>query len=489
LEGSPGYHPLLLGSPAINAGNLAGCKDDNGDPLPTDQRGLPRFGRCDIGAYESHPLDFSTKRVNESTVSGGDTLIYTVVLTNGGGTNITNVQMADTLPPLLTYVGSSLTATSGSCGYSSGVITWTGSVNAGEAVTITFGATVAETPPMGPIVNSAVISGGGEIITRTAVAFKGQICNLTKYIDNPVLSVGPSGTWDDDDVWSPAVLKEGGGYNMWYTGDDGSNPSRVGLATSPNGITWTKTVTNPVLSPGLSWEAGGIRAGDVISDGGLYKMWYTGLDGNGIGRIGYATSPDGVAWTKYGSDPVLGVGASRSWEDDDVLDPTVLKVGSTYHMWYTGYDGATDRIGHATSSDGATWAKDTANPVLDSGSPVAWDWLYTYSPAAIRYNDMFLMWYSGGTLPQAWQTGYALSSDGSAWTRGEMLIPEGAAGTFDADSADYPSVIADGDEFKVWYSGQDASGTYNIGYATAEVCGAAAPPANPVYLPIVLQGG
>ena len=43
---------LLPGSPAINAGNPAGCKDHLGNPLNFDQRGIPRIGLCDIGAYE-----------------------------------------------------------------------------------------------------------------------------------------------------------------------------------------------------------------------------------------------------------------------------------------------------------------------------------------------------------------------------------------------------------------------------------------------------
>ena len=50
--GTPGYQPLLPGSPAIDAGNPAGCTDGDGNPLATDQRGTPRAGRCDIGAYE-----------------------------------------------------------------------------------------------------------------------------------------------------------------------------------------------------------------------------------------------------------------------------------------------------------------------------------------------------------------------------------------------------------------------------------------------------
>ena len=52
LPGKPGYQPLLPGSPTIDAGNPAGCMDGDGNLLPTDQRGMPRAGRCDIGAYE-----------------------------------------------------------------------------------------------------------------------------------------------------------------------------------------------------------------------------------------------------------------------------------------------------------------------------------------------------------------------------------------------------------------------------------------------------
>jgi hypothetical protein len=48
----PKYHPLMANSPAIDAGNPSGCTNNKGDPLLTDQRGAPRVGICDIGAYE-----------------------------------------------------------------------------------------------------------------------------------------------------------------------------------------------------------------------------------------------------------------------------------------------------------------------------------------------------------------------------------------------------------------------------------------------------
>ncbi len=46
------FSPLAFSSPAVNGGNPAGCFDDQGAPILTDQRGLPRTGACDIGAYE-----------------------------------------------------------------------------------------------------------------------------------------------------------------------------------------------------------------------------------------------------------------------------------------------------------------------------------------------------------------------------------------------------------------------------------------------------
>jgi hypothetical protein len=53
-------HALLPGSPAIDAGDPAGCIDQNGAPLLTDQRGVLRpvdcggGMRCDIGAIEAY---------------------------------------------------------------------------------------------------------------------------------------------------------------------------------------------------------------------------------------------------------------------------------------------------------------------------------------------------------------------------------------------------------------------------------------------------
>jgi hypothetical protein len=52
---TPPTAPLAHDSPAVDAGDPGGCKDDNGQVLETDQRGVERVGCCDIGAYEYDP--------------------------------------------------------------------------------------------------------------------------------------------------------------------------------------------------------------------------------------------------------------------------------------------------------------------------------------------------------------------------------------------------------------------------------------------------
>jgi hypothetical protein len=56
-EGGSPAHPLLVGSPAIDAIPLDDCLDSEDMPLLTDQRGVdrPQGSACDIGAVELVP--------------------------------------------------------------------------------------------------------------------------------------------------------------------------------------------------------------------------------------------------------------------------------------------------------------------------------------------------------------------------------------------------------------------------------------------------
>ena len=165
---------------------------------------------------------------------------------------------------------------------------------------------------------------------------------------------------------------------MWYVGiETAALLSRIGYATSTDGINWQKDIlNNPVLLPGTaSWESATVSHPSVMPYSNGYKMWYSGsAAGASQSAIGYATSPDGINWQKDTlNNPVLLSGAIGQW-DRIVFGPEVLYIDNLYYMFYTGqivlYQ--SDKVGLATSSDGIhNWDKHDSNPVLQ---PTAGQW-------------------------------------------------------------------------------------------------------------------
>jgi predicted amidohydrolase YtcJ/predicted GH43/DUF377 family glycosyl hydrolase len=186
----------------------------------------------------------------------------------------------------------------------------------------------------------------------------------TKYSGNPVLVPGEAGRWDEKYRFQVSVLKDGSTYEMWYSGA-ADGPWQTGYATSTNGIDWNVYADQPVLKLGEvgDWDELEADAPAVIKDGGSYEMWYHGCnaDYKACG-IGYATSANGTEWDKDAANPVL-VGTPGAWDEAQVMWPAVVKSGSTYMMWYTSHD----QIGLATSPDGNTWTKEVTNPVIEEG--------------------------------------------------------------------------------------------------------------------------
>lgn len=177
----------------------------------------------------------------------------------------------------------------------------------------------------------------------------------TKYLANPVLIPGAAG-WDKNGVALPCVINDSGTYKTWYTGRDASNgvgllkELAIGYAESADGINWTKSLLNPVLTKTLSsWDDRCVGACCVMKTGtSYYTMYYTGfpLSGGVESRIGEATSSDGISWTKSGN-PVLDTGPSGQWDDYVVAAPSVLRKDGIVKMWYTGAHGTLMQIGEA----------------------------------------------------------------------------------------------------------------------------------------------
>jgi predicted GH43/DUF377 family glycosyl hydrolase len=183
---------------------------------------------------------------------------------------------------------------------------------------------------------------------------------------------------------------------MWYCGFDGSI-YRSGLATSDDGIDWTKYAGNPVLDIGESgqWDDNMVIISSVVFEGSIYKAWYCGRKSStGIWRVGYATSADGIKWDKYVGNPVLDVGDSGEWDGTDIEIVSVLHNNDIYEMWYGASDDSVKRSGYATSPDGIDWTKDTLhNPILVPES--SWESNGTEVSTVLLRDTTYIMWYSG----------------------------------------------------------------------------------------------
>ena len=134
-------------------------------------------------------LEASDKSVNLISSTPGQALRYTIRLANAGPGTITNVVVTDALPAGLTYSNGSLTATSGNYNYAAGAITWTGSVNTLAPITIQYDATTLPSASLGTVItNTAIISGGGELLSRQAVT---TLALAKVYL--PLISKSPAG--------------------------------------------------------------------------------------------------------------------------------------------------------------------------------------------------------------------------------------------------------------------------------------------------------
>jgi len=251
------------------------------------------------------------------------------------------------------------------------------------------------------------------ITSRVLYAWSTDGIIWTKYNSGAaVLQPGGASSWDTT-MDTPEILHDSSGYKLYYFGDtipgaSGLHPSRrasFGVATSPDGITWTKYAGNPIMTHGNQgeWDGSWIESPAVLWDSaaGTYLMWYSGVDTLTwrIG-VGLATSPDGFTWTKYAGNPVLAPGAAGSYDDMWAAVPAVIRRDSTFEMWYSGLSSVTGFstlcLCYATSADGINWTKFSGNPLFDTHSAphtTAVDSGGPWAPDVVFDGSGYRMWY------------------------------------------------------------------------------------------------
>ncbi len=167
--------------------------------------------------------------------------------------------------------------------------------------------------------------------------------------EGAIFEAGAAGAFDEDGVSSPVVFQDDdGSWTMLYAGH-GDGLARIGRATSDDGVSWTRDSSSPVFELGDSWDVYGAWPGSIErTDEGDWRLWYSGSDGDRR-RIGIATSTDGVNFEQAREDGgwLFGTGSPGDWDDTSVYDPWVVDLSGTLHLFYVGFDGEDPRIGHA----------------------------------------------------------------------------------------------------------------------------------------------
>jgi hypothetical protein len=151
---------------------------------------------------------------------------------------------------------------------------------------------------------------------------------------SPVLPQRTPGTWDEAAIWSPYVYEEDGVYYLFYTGVTNAFAQSIMLATSTNPAdpeSWqTQDVIFQPTHPGKVW--GGFdtysdcRDPTILKIGRIYYLYYTGLDQTG-GIVGVATAPSPLGpWVDRGAVLTLTSGMPES--------PTLVSHDGSYYLFY-----------------------------------------------------------------------------------------------------------------------------------------------------------
>jgi beta-1,2-mannobiose phosphorylase / 1,2-beta-oligomannan phosphorylase len=182
---------------------------------------------------------------------------------------------------------------------------------------------------------------------RDAICYARSTDGVTFQRDdaNPVFR--PQGSWNCGRAIDADVVVDGDRLLLAYaTRDPEMKVQLLGVAEAPldSGFgpdAWRDlSLDAPALAPELDWELDCIEAPAFVRDdrGGL-AMFYAGGYNNDPQQIGWATSEDGVTWTRGDDRPFLTHGAPGTWNSSESGHPGVLTDadGRTY-LFFQGND-------------------------------------------------------------------------------------------------------------------------------------------------------
>jgi beta-1,2-mannobiose phosphorylase / 1,2-beta-oligomannan phosphorylase len=235
---------------------------------------------------------------------------------------------------------------------------------------------------------------------------------------DPLFGGGGPGAWDRDLRERGWIMREGDNWHLWYTG---SNPDlrrgempvrRLGYATSGDGLNWTRSQADPLLKD--AW----VEDMCVLKQGGCYRMFAEGEQD--IAHL--LTSTDRRHWQECG--PLdIRLASGLPIPDGPRGTPAVWFERGVWHLFYERMDRG---VWLATSRDLKTFTNVSDEPVLACG-PEAYDLQKIAVDQIVQFRGRYYAYYHASALEQGreWSTCIASSDDLLHWVKyaGNPVLP------------------------------------------------------------------
>jgi hypothetical protein len=237
--------------------------------------------------------------------------------------------------------------------------------------------------------------------------------NILNSSSQEIIALGELGTFDEHGIFPINLLKEENrilAYTCgWNRRVSVSVETSIGLAISEDdGVTFKKYGNGPIVSSSLKEP---VLVGDafVQKHDEIYHMWYifgvkwivaTETEPEArVYKIAHAISKDGIQWRK---EEGIQIVSDKLNEDECQALPTVIKIGTRYHMYFC-YREATDfrknpkrsyKLGYAYSDDLKHWIRDDDNSGITTTAD-DWDSDMMCYPHLFECNSKVYLLYNG----------------------------------------------------------------------------------------------
>jgi beta-1,2-mannobiose phosphorylase / 1,2-beta-oligomannan phosphorylase len=263
--------------------------------------------------------------------------------------------------------------------------------------------------------------------------FPPELVDFMPYEHNPVFEGRGKGFWDETIRERGWILKEDGIYHLWYSGYTfpESNAKKLGYATSPDGITWTRYSDKPIYDE--TW----VEDMTVVKVGDTYYMFAEGEKDHAH----MLTSKDRIHWTNQGALDIRKANGEPI-PPGPFGTPAIFVENGTWYLFYERDDVA---IWLASSTDLKTWTNVQDKPVMDCG-PDAYDKAMIAMDQVVKYKGKYYAYYHGlvpNSKPKDWTTDIAVSTDLIHWEKY-------AKNPLLRNDLSSPEIVQDGDQFRLY---------------------------------------